>query len=109
MEYQDFTLSRGTAPKLRFRLVDPQDVSTWETAFEVRLDDKDNSNTIFTAVGAIANLTEVPNAAALGVMDVALTKANTETFTIGHLYHYRFKRTNTGFEDVLTRGRMKVI
>lgn len=111
MEWQDFTLSRGTAPRLRFRLIepDPNGHAAWTTVFEVRLNENSDSNTVFSAAGAVSTDPNVTNAVALGVFDVPLLVADTNIFVVGRNYHFRFKRTNVGFEDVLTRGRMQVI
>lgn len=106
METQDFSIARGTAPRLRFRLTTAEDVSTWTVLLQVRADTRDDSNTVFSKAGAIAT---VPQASTLGIFDVALSATDTLTFVQNRRYYYEFRRTNAGFEDILTRGVMSVI
>ena len=111
MEYQDITISRGTAPRLRIRLITPPvgGVATWTVLFECRLDEKDDSAVVYSTNGFITDPSIVPNSTALGVWDVALSVADSRLFTIGRTYYFRFKRTDVGNEDVFVRGKMQVV
>lgn len=105
-ESQDIPIFRGTAPRLRFRLTTPEPVTGWTTLLVVRTA-INSANTVLSKAGAIANLTDVPNAEQAGVFDVTLTAAETTALT-GRTYHYSFRRTDTGFEDVLAYGTLNV-
>jgi len=109
MEVQNFSLVRGTAPRLRVRLVTPEDVSTWTTQFDLYKNAADAGGTaVLTLPGTITNPDEVPNSSALGVFDVVFHAADTAALTYNKSYYYTFRRTNSGFEDVLTSGTILI-
>jgi len=108
METVNFTLVRGTAPRLRFRLTTPEDVSSWTTTFEVRTTPAIDGTPTYSHDGVIANPDEVPQSSTLGVFDVPVSATDSKTFTTGRSYYFLFRRTNPGFEDILTRGVMTV-
>jgi hypothetical protein len=103
----NFELFRGTATILRFQLTNPElmqdDPTTWTTLFVVRKGEA-NTNTVLSIAGTIS--TEA-NAAEYGIFDVDVTKANTNALTAGVKYAYSFRRTDTGFEDLLAFGELR--
>jgi hypothetical protein len=104
-ENQDIPILRGTAPRFRFRLTTPEPVTGWTTLLVIR--PTLTANAVVSKAGAIANATDVPNAEQTGVFDVTLSAAETTSLT-GRTYHYSFRRTDAGFEDVLAYGTLNV-
>lgn len=103
MEINNFKIIRGTAPVLRFRLTNPENIATWTTKLFVY--QSLAANTFFEKAGAIST---VAQAATLGILDVTLTANDTNSFPARD-YSYAFRRTNVGFEDVLASGRITVV
>lgn len=105
-ERANFELFRGTAIILRFQLTTPESapdyVTGWETLFTVKSKDT-NANTILSVEGSLST---VNNALRLGIFDVFLSAANTNALVDGNKYAYSFRRTNTGYNDVLTIGEL---
>ena len=106
-EFQDILLFRGTAPRLRFKLVRPENVQGWTTRLVVKKTAQ-SANTLFSKDGTLANLTDVPNAITHGVFDVILTANNTTILPAGD-YQYSFRRVDEGFEDVLSTGKYTLV
>lgn len=98
-ETVNFEIYKGTAVVLTIPLTHPENVSGWSTKLFVR--DKINGNTVLALDGAIANVS-------IGVFTVTMPTSNTNTLTF-KTYAYSFERTNTGAEDVLTVGQLKVL
>jgi hypothetical protein len=103
----DFAIQRGSDYLLRFRLVSPPTdevgaVTSWTTEFQVRT--TRGGGTVLTVAGAVSTIT---GAATVGVFDVALTAAQTALLTRAS-YFYAFARTDAGYKDVLTTGRLSV-
>lgn len=105
-ERANFEIFRGTAVTLRFQLTTPEPapdyVTGWETLFTVKSKDT-SANTILSVVGSLSTAT---NALRLGIFDVNLSVANTNALVDGRKYAYSFRRTNGGYEDVLTLGEV---
>lgn len=105
-ERTNFELFRGASTILRFQLVDPEPepdyVSGWTTEFRVKVKETD-ANTVLLIPGAIST---VQNALEYGIFDVVISAANSATLTDEKKYAYSFRRTNTGFEDILAYGEL---
>jgi hypothetical protein len=106
-ETVDFPIQRGGDYLLRFRLVSPPSsevgaVTTWTTQFQVRT--ARGSSTVLTVAGAVSTIT---GAETVGVFDVTLTAAQTTALTRS-TYFYAFVRTDTGYSDALTTGKLNV-
>jgi hypothetical protein len=105
-EIEPFTVIRGTTPRMTFRLkaLPSSPTTDWTTSFIIKKHVSDVTP-ILTIAGALSS--DVPNAANLGVFDVALSAAQTLALEARD-YAYSFRRTNVGFEDVLTFGTLTV-
>jgi hypothetical protein len=101
MERSNFDIIIGSAPRLRFRLTKPEDVTNWTTQFTMT--DPASGAIVYQADGTITNPDMVAHSDTLGVFDVPLSKAITNTFS-PKSYRWAFWRTNTGFEDPLASG-----
>ena len=103
----DFSIQRSSDYLLRFRLVSPPTdevgaVTGWTTQFQVRT--TRGGSAVLTVAGAVSTIT---GASTVGVFDVTLTAAQTALLTRAS-YFYAFVRTDTGYVDVLTTGRLSV-
>jgi hypothetical protein len=105
MERFNFDLIQGSAPILRFRLTVPENITDWDTVLYIN--DKRSHANVFTANGAVADSTEVPDAQTVGVFDVPLSKQDTLSME-PQSYDYAFWRVNPGFEDPLASGTVRV-
>lgn len=113
-EQTNFELFRNSAVILRFQLTTPEPapdyVTGWTTQFTVRHEDADwdapdaNSSIVIQVAGAIST---VPNALKYGIFDVFLSAANTALLEDKKIYDWSFKRTDSGFEDVLAHGELR--
>jgi hypothetical protein len=107
-ETQDFSINRGNDYRLRFRLVQPPTaelgpLTDWNVRFELRT--SRGGPVVVTVNGGLS--ANVPNAEEFGVWDVALSAAQTTTLT-ERTYFYAFRRIDTGYVDVLSKGQMFV-
>jgi hypothetical protein len=105
-ERANFELFRNTDVVLRFQLTTPEPyptyVSGWTTEFVIRTEE--NANAIITVAGTLSNL---PNALQYGIFDVALSAANTALLTDKAIYDWSFRRTDSGYADVLALGEVR--
>ena len=106
-EIVDFHIQRGADYLLRFRLVSPPssevgEVTTWTTEFQVRT--VRGGSTVLTVAGAVSTIT---GAETVGVFDLTVSAAQTTALTRS-TYFYAFVRTDTGYTDVLTTGKLHV-
>jgi hypothetical protein len=107
-ETQDFSINKGCDYRLRFRLVQPPtaelgSLTDWNVRFELRT--TRGGTPILTVNGGLS--ANVPNADQFGVWDVTLPAAQTNTLT-EKTYFYAFRRIDTGYVDVLSKGQMFV-
>ena len=107
-ETQDFSINKGCDYRLRFRLVQPPtaelgSLTDWNVRFELRT--ARGGTAILTVNGGLS--ANVPNADQFGVWDVTLPAAQTNTLT-EKTYFYAFRRIDTGYVDVLSKGQMFV-
>jgi hypothetical protein len=94
-EITNFDVYKGTAPRLRWTLTKPDDVSGWTCAFSV-----------YSSVGNIYNSWPVNIVDPVkGVFDVQIT-ADTWVPMTAKTYAWTLMRTNVGFEDLLAYGNM---
>jgi hypothetical protein len=107
-EKTNFELYRNTAVTLRFQLVTPEPapgyVTGWLTQFAVKNSEQD-ANVVFEVTGNISNT--APNALQYGIFDVQLTANQTAMLNDGQHYDWSFRRTNSGYEDVLALGELR--
>jgi hypothetical protein len=106
-ERTNFELYRNTAIILRFQLTTPEPapdyVTGWTTVFTVKNSEQD-ANTVLSIPGALST---IPNALQKGIFDVFVSAANTALLNDGQHYDWSFRRTDSGFEDVLALGELK--
>lgn len=107
-ETQDFSINKGCDYRLRFRLVQPPTeelgpLDDWNVRFELRT--ARGGTPVLSVNGGIS--ANVPNANQFGVWDVTLPAAQTNALT-EKTYFYAFRRIDTGFVDVLSRGQVFV-
>lgn len=109
-EISNITLYKGGSARLRFRLIQPENVTSWTTHFTMREGQNPTSNLVFEVDGGLSDPTDVPNAAAIGSFDVIITKTEIDGLVSNRDrdYFYSFKRTNPGVEDVLAYGVVTV-
>lgn len=107
-ETQDFSINRGCDYRLRFRLVQAPttelgSLSDWNVRFELRT--TRGGSVIATVNGGLS--ANVSSASDFGVWDVDLTAAQTTALS-ERTYFYAFRRIDTGFVDVLAKGKLFV-
>lgn len=102
----NFTLYRGTAPRLRFGPVLDEngnvlDLAGMSAVWTVRTSSSAPDPVVLQKAASIYG------ASADGIWEVALTKAETLTFAVRN-YKHSLERDNPGFEDLFTIGVMTV-
>lgn len=107
-ETQDISINKGCDYRLRFRLVQPPtaelgSLADWNVRFELRT--TRGGPVVATVNGGLSG--NVPDADKFGVWDVLLSATQTNALT-ERTYFYAFRRIDTGFVDVLSRGQMFV-
>lgn len=105
MEITNIRFVFGNSPIFRFTLKTPEDVTGWTTELRIY----HNGTLLLTRPGAITDPSMVPNSTANGVFDVTMpAAAYTSTLVPNVNYKWAFWRTNTGFEDTLAAGELRL-